>query len=56
LRKRSHEKGNPAATSGGGAFPSIEVVDMRGEKTTISARLAEALRATKAEGRQSILF
>ncbi len=40
----------------GGAFPSIEVVDMRGEKTTISARLAEALRATKAEGRQSILF
>jgi len=40
----------------GGAFPSIEVLDMRGEKATISSRLAEALKATKAEGRQSILF
>ena len=40
----------------GGAFPAIEVLDMRGEKATISFRLAEALKATKAEGRQSILF
>lgn len=40
----------------GGAFPSIEVLDMRGEKATISPRLVEALKATKAEGRQSILF
>ncbi len=41
---------------GGGAFPTIEIVDMRAEAGTISAALAEALRATKAEGRQSILF
>ncbi|MCE1195624.1 primosomal protein N', partial [bacterium] len=41
---------------GGGAFPSVEIVDMRSEPSTISATLAEALRATKAEGRQSILF
>ena len=41
---------------GGGDFPSIEVVDMRAENATISARLANALRETKAEGRQSILF
>ncbi len=40
----------------GGAFPAIEVLDMRGEKSTISSRLAEALKETKAEGRQSILF
>lgn len=41
---------------GGGAFPTIEIVDMRAEAGTISATLTEALRATKAEGRQSILF
>ena len=41
---------------GGGAFPHIEVVDMRAEAGTISASLALALRETKAEGRQSILF
>lgn len=40
----------------GGAFPKIEVVDMRAEKDTISTALAEALAETKAEGRQSILF
>ena len=41
---------------GGGAFPTVEIVDMRAEAGTISATLTEALRATKAEGRQSILF
>ncbi len=41
---------------GGGAFPTVEIVDMRAESGTISATLTEALRATKAEGRQSILF
>lgn len=41
---------------GGGAFPHIEVVDMRQETGTISASLSQALRETKAEGRQSILF
>ena len=41
---------------GGGAFPLIEVVDMRAETGTISAPLVQALRETKAEGRQSILF
>jgi len=41
---------------GGGAFPTVEIVDMRAETGTISATLTEALRATKAEGRQSILF
>jgi len=41
---------------GGGAFPHIEVVDMRVEKGTISGLLARALSETKAEGRQSILF
>jgi len=41
---------------GGGAFPKIDVVDMRAEKGTISSTLAKALRETKAEGRQSILF
>ncbi|MGB4585422.1 MAG: primosomal protein N' [Rectinemataceae bacterium] len=40
----------------GGAFPHIELVDMRAEKGTISAALAQALAETKAEGRQSILF
>jgi primosomal protein N' (replication factor Y) len=50
--KKESLKQRPA----GGAFPSIEVVDMRSEKATISSRLAEALKATKAEGRQSILF
>ncbi|HWP68063.1 MAG TPA: primosomal protein N', partial [Rectinemataceae bacterium] len=41
---------------GGGAFPHIEVVDMRAETGTISASLSQALKATKEEGRQSILF
>jgi primosomal protein N' (replication factor Y) (superfamily II helicase) len=41
---------------GGGEFPKIEVVDMRPEKGTISAKLAQALRETKESGRQSILF
>lgn len=41
---------------GGGAFPRIEIVDMRSESATISSALACALRETKAEGRQSILF
>jgi primosomal protein N' (replication factor Y) len=40
----------------GGAFPQIELVDMRAEKGTISTALAQALVETKAEGRQSILF
>ncbi|MDP2790685.1 MAG: primosomal protein N' [Rectinemataceae bacterium] len=40
----------------GGAFPHIELVDMRAEKGTISVALAQALAETKAEGRQSILF
>jgi primosomal protein N' (replication factor Y) len=41
---------------GGGAFPQIRIVDMRGEKDAISLSLKEALVSTKAEGRQSILF
>ncbi|HEY9053975.1 MAG TPA: primosomal protein N' [Rectinemataceae bacterium] len=41
---------------GGGAFPSVEIVDMSGEKGTISKALAAALEATKQAGRQSILF
>jgi primosomal protein N' (replication factor Y) (superfamily II helicase) len=41
---------------GGGAFPSVEIVDMRPEADTISKSLAAALEATRAEGRQSILF
>jgi primosomal protein N' (replication factor Y) len=41
---------------GGGAFPAMEIVDMRGESRIISGRLEEVLRQTKAEGRQSILF
>jgi len=41
---------------GGGAFPSVELIDMRAESSAISPRLAEALRETKAAGRQSILF
>jgi len=41
---------------GGGTFPRIEVEDMRAEAGTISAPLVQALRETKAEGRQSILF
>lgn len=41
---------------GGGAFPKIDIVDMRGETGAISSALAKALRDTKAEGRQSILF
>ena len=45
-----------ARRPGGGAFPSIEVIDMRTENSAISVTLADALRATKEEGRQSILF
>lgn len=41
---------------GGGAFPSVELIDMRGESSAISSCLADALRETKASGRQSILF
>ncbi len=41
---------------GGGAFPSVELVDMRAESSAISPRLAQVLRETKAAGRQSILF
>ncbi|MCX7026054.1 MAG: primosomal protein N' [Spirochaetes bacterium] len=41
---------------GGGSFPAVEIIDMRSEADTISKPLAQALEATKAEGRQSILF
>jgi len=40
----------------GGAEPAIEVVDMRSEAGPISRRLAEAVRESHREGRQSILF
>ncbi len=40
----------------GGAPPTVEVVDMRREAGPISGRLADAVRAAYAEGRQSILF
>ncbi len=40
----------------GGAVPSVEVVDMRGEEGAISHRLAEAVRETARAGGQSILF
>ena len=41
---------------GGGSFPKVEIVDMRTESDTISKPLAAALEATRAGGRQSILF
>ncbi|MCE5255768.1 MAG: primosomal protein N' [Spirochaetaceae bacterium] len=41
---------------GGGGFPSVELIDMRREPSAISSRLADVLRETKANGRQSILF
>ena len=40
----------------GGAPPEVEIVDMRLEGGPISRKLAEAVRASHAEGRQSILF
>jgi primosomal protein N' (replication factor Y) len=40
----------------GGAPPSIEVVDMRNEESSISGRLATAIRETARAGGQSILF
>lgn len=41
---------------GGGAFPAIEVVDMNQEASTLSKPLIDAIRQTKDEGRQTILF
>jgi primosomal protein N' (replication factor Y) len=40
----------------GGAPPEVEIVDMRLETGPISRKLAESVRASHAEGRQSILF
>ena len=40
----------------GGAPPEVEIVDMRLEGGPISRKLAESVRASHAEGRQSILF
>ena len=40
----------------GGAPPAVEIVDMRLEGGPISRKLAESVRASHAEGRQSILF
>ncbi len=40
----------------GGSFPKVEIIDMRAEEGTLSKTLVQALRATKEEGRQSILF
>jgi primosomal protein N' (replication factor Y) len=40
----------------GGAPPTVEIVDMRLEGGPISRKLAESVRASRAEGRQSILF
>jgi primosomal protein N' (replication factor Y) len=40
----------------GGAPPAVEIVDMRLELGPISRKLAESVRATYAEGRQTILF
>lgn len=48
--------GSLSRRPGGGDFPSVEIVDMRRESSTISAALADAMRATKEEGRQTILF
>lgn len=41
---------------GSGAFPAIEVVDMNQETSTLSKQLIDAIRQTKDEGRQTILF
>lgn len=41
---------------GGGAFPKIHVVDLKGEEGTISRPLRVALESTVKEGRQAILF
>jgi primosomal protein N' (replication factor Y) len=40
----------------GGAPPAVKIVDMRRETGPISRALAESVRASHAEGRQSILF
>jgi len=40
----------------GGAPPAVEIVDMRLEGGPISRKLADSIRASHAEGRQSILF
>ena len=40
----------------GGAPPAVEIVDMRLEGGPISTKLAEAVRSSHSEGRQSILF
>lgn len=40
----------------GGSMPSIEIIDMRGRNGPLSRRLTEEIKATAAEGRQSILF
>lgn len=45
-----------SARPGGGAFPSIHIVDMRGCTDIIAPELAQAMRDAKAAGRQSILF
>jgi primosomal protein N' (replication factor Y) len=40
----------------GGAPPAVEVVDMRGEASSISGALADAVREAQRKGGQSILF
>lgn len=40
----------------GGAPPEVQIVDMRAEGSPISRALAESVRASHAQGRQSILF
>ena len=40
----------------GGAVPTLEIVDLRLDEGPLSGRLLEALRRTREEGRQSILF
>ncbi len=40
----------------GGEMPAVEIVDMRGEQGSLSKKLVEAVRQTKAAGGQSILF
>ena len=40
----------------GGAMPTLEVVDLRTDEGPLSKRLVAALKETRAEGRQSILF
>ena len=40
----------------GGAPPAMQIVDMKGEKNVISARLTERIKTTLGAGRQVILF